>query len=91
MSANKYIEFSKFDSILDFKNSLLYGKEIEFIYQGTEYGVFCEGKNLFTFNEAHKPETEIEFSDIDELLDVDVQGVSLSEIITEVEVTWRNI
>ena len=54
-------------------------------------GVFCEGKNLFTFNEAHKPETEIECSDIDELLDVDVQGVSLSEIITEVEVTWRNI
>ena len=29
-------------------------------------GVFCEGKNLFTFNEAHKPETEIECSDIDE-------------------------
>lgn len=77
MSRKGYIEFSKYDSIEDFRNSLLYGKEIVFSYNNKEYGVFCEGKSLFTFNEANKPETEIEFSNIDELLGTDVQGKSL--------------
>ena len=36
-------------------------------------------------------ETEIEFSNIDELLGTDVQGKSLCEIITEVEVLHRNV
>lgn len=91
MSRKGYIEFSKYDSIEDFRNSLLYGKEIVFSYNNKEYGVFCEGKSLFTFNEANKPETEIEFSNIDELLGTDVQGKSLCEIITEVEVLHRNV
>ena len=65
--------------------------EIVFSYNNKEYGVFCEGKSLFTFNEANKPETEIEFSNIDELLGIDVQGKSLCEIITEVEVLHRNV
>ena len=91
MSRKGYIEFSKYVSIEDFRNSLLYGKEIVFSYNNKEYGVFCEGKSLFTFNEANKPETEIEFSNIDELLGTDVQGKSLCEIITEVEVLHRNV
>lgn len=90
MSAKECIEFSKFDSIIDFRESILYGKEIEFAYNNKEYGVFYDGER-YTFNEANKPETEIEFCSVDELLDVDVQGVPLREIITEVEVTWRNI
>ena len=68
----------------------MYGKEIEFAYNNKEYGVFYDGER-YTFNEANKAETEIEFCSVDELLDVDVQGVPLREIITEVEVTWRNI
>lgn len=91
MSDDRIIEFSKFESIDDFKSSLLHGKEIEFCYNNIEYGVFFEGNNLFIFTEANKPETEIEFCNIDELLDIEVQGISLREIITEVDVTWRNV
>lgn len=91
MSAKECVDFSKFDSIIDFRESILHGKEIEFAYNNKKYGVFYDGEGIYSFNEANNPETELEFCSIDELLDVDVQGEPLRGIITEVEVTWRNI
>lgn len=90
----KYISEYSFDSTEDFKNSLINGREIQFRWENIEYGVFHdydEGEKAFFICEANKDNEGTYFETIDELLEFKIQGQVLKEIITQVEVCWRNI
>lgn len=93
MHNENIIEFSPFESIDDFKFCLTYGREIEFNWNGTDYGVFHEGegKESFFICEAYKDEQGKYFETIDELLDYTIQGQPLKSFITQVDVFGRNI
>lgn len=83
---------NNFDSIYDFKNALLYGKEIVFNFGGIEYGVFYTTQNgdEFSLCESGKID-EQKFENIEDLLDCQIQGKSLRDIITQIEVCLRNV
>lgn len=85
--------FSSFDSISDFKLSLIRGREIQFCWNDVYYCAFREGEgeDIFSFSEAYKPETELLFHNVDDLLNTDIQGQKLRDIVTQVEVCWRNL
>lgn len=86
-----YISFSNFESVSDFILSLNHGREIEFCWKGVYYGAFHEEDNVYSVNESDKPETEVVFNSVNELMDFVIQGQPLKDIITRVEVCWRNI
>ena len=83
----------KFEDINDFKYALIYGREIEFEWNGITYGAFHEGTDdkAFFLCEAHKDDKGAFFSTVDELLDFVIDGKPLREFITEVTVWNRNI
>jgi len=83
----------KFENINDFKYALIYGREIEFEWNGITYGAFHEGTDdkAFFLCEAHKDDKGAFFSTADELLDFVIDGKPLREFITEVTVWNRNI
>ncbi len=93
MHNENIIDFSPFESIDDFKFSLTNGREIEFNWNGTDYGVFHEGerKESFFICEAYKDEQGKYFETIDELLDYTIQGQPLRDFITQVVVWHRNL
>ena len=94
MKNNNIIGCTPFDSIEDFKFSLINGREIQFRWENIEYGVFHdydEGEKAFFICEANKDNEGTYFETIDELLEFKIQGQVLKEIITQVEVCWRNI
>lgn len=81
---------NNFDSVDDFKNALLYGKEIVFKWDEIEYGIFYTTQNgdKFLLCESGKTD-EQEFENVENLLDCQVQGKSLRDIITQIEVCLR--
>lgn len=85
--------FAQFESISDFKFSLIHGREIEFRWNGVDYGAFHEGvgDKSFLLCESYKKNTDAYFHSADELLDFVIQGKKLREIITNIEVLWRNL
>lgn len=93
MHNENIIDFSPFESIDDFKFSLTNGREIEFNWNGTGYGVFHEGegRESFFICEAYKDEQGKHFETIDELLDYTIQGQPLRDFITQVVVWHRNL
>lgn len=82
-----------FESVDDFKYAMLHGREAVFEWNGIEYGAFFEGEGdkSFFICEAYKDEKGMHFKSIDELLDFEVQGQSLKDIITRVNVIHRNV
>ncbi|MEZ3420503.1 MAG: hypothetical protein K1V95_00975, partial [Eubacterium sp.] len=82
-----------YNDIDDFKESLIYGREIEIRWKDTDFTIEYEGDSLnkFSICEAYKPETENTFKTVDELLDFKIFNESLRNIITKVEIMWRNI
>ena len=90
----KYISEYSFDSIDDFKNSLIYGREIQFKWGSTEYGIFHdydEGEKAFFICEANKDSEGTYFETVETLLEFAIQDKALKEIVTQVDVCWRNI
>ena len=83
----------RFESINDFKFALIYGREIEFEWNGVNYGAFYEGEDdkAFFLCEAHKDDKGVFFRTADELLDFVIDGKPLRKFITEVTVWNRNI
>ncbi|MBQ9552564.1 MAG: DUF4417 domain-containing protein [Clostridia bacterium] len=91
-SENNIIGSDKFESVDEFKYSLLWGREIIIEWAGIEYTILKEGDNddAFTICEAYKPETEKVFKKVDELLDFTLEtGEVLKDIVTRAEVIWR--
>lgn len=90
-----YIDgYDKFENIDDFKFSLIHGREIIIEWADIEYTILNEGENndRFSVCEANKPETEIIFNSVDELLECTLKaGKKLKDIITQAQVNWRNL
>ena len=89
-----HISEYSFDNINDFKNSLLYGREIQFTFNNIEYGIFrdCDdGEKQFFVCEAHKDEEGIYLKSVEEVLNFKIQDKLLRDIITQLNVFWRNI
>ncbi|MCM1285145.1 MAG: hypothetical protein NC213_08150 [Acetobacter sp.] len=85
------LEYPNYTSIQDFKDSLIYGKEIVILWKGIYFTIEYDEKT-FSISEAYKPETERCFKTIDELLKFKLNsGDLLMDIITQAEVEWRNI
>lgn len=92
---NDYIlEYPKYKDINDFKESLIYGREIVIKWDEIEYSIEYENDSMSDFSicESNKPETEIFFNSFCKLLDFKLKSNDrLKEIITKAEVVWRNI
>ena len=80
----------RFVSISDFKWCMHCGGEVEFRYNGKDYGIVHDPDGIAIY-EAHKPETEKICKDADEVLEYMIDGVRLRDIITEVWVMVRTI
>lgn len=95
MSEINIIKPSPFESVDDFKFSLIHGREIEFVWKNKLYGVFKENENgveKFFIGESYKNDGEgTYFATVEELLNFEIQGQQLKEIITQVQVEWRNL
>lgn len=93
MHNENIITFSPFEDADDFKLSLIRGKEIEFHYNGINYGVFYDKniKKAFYICKAGSEKKESYFETIDELLNYMIQEQPLRDIVTRVEVLHRNI
>lgn len=83
----------KFESISDFKHALIYGREIEFEWNGITYGAFHDGEDdkAFFLCEAYKDDEGVFFKTADALLDFIIDDKPLREFITEVTVWNRNV
>lgn len=81
-----------FKSVAEFKESLLHGREIVFQLNGIEYGIFFEGEDdkAICFGESNK-DNYIFFKTVDDLLNCDIRGQLLKDVITQVTVLHRNI
>lgn len=86
-------QFENFKSISDFKFSLIHGREIEFQWNGKDYGVFHEGEDdqAFCLGEAYKDDTIQYFKSADALLDAEIEGRRLRDIVTQIKVWFRNL
>lgn len=85
---------NKFETIDEFKESVLYGCEVEFKYHGKLYGITrlaVDNINLYSPKENGFEEIDILLPSIDALLDYEVDGVKIREAIFDSEITGRNI
>ena len=94
----------RFESLADFKWSLEYGGEIVFEWNGNSFGAFkymqktpdspeqfCIGPSDSTQKE-HPEKYEDYYADtVDEILDYEIDGNKLSDIVTKITVEWRTI
>ncbi len=86
-----YYDDNNFDSISDFKWSLIHGGEIVFDWKENSYGVFRNSDKRFSFSQANNQESEVICKSPDEILNIIIDGQKLREFITEVTVTHRNV
>lgn len=88
----------KFESISDFRHSLVYGREIEFEWNGMSYGIFREEDNDKEYalykvvkGDTFKNDDKILFKSPDEVLDYVIDEMPLRKLITDVIVLNRNV
>lgn len=88
-------EEDRFKTISEFKWSLLRGGEIQFLWQGKEYGAVPHGDSFIAYRSYDKAtgvfdeSAEKWYDTPDEVLEYVIGGVRLREIITQVEVVAR--
>lgn len=88
------LTYPKYESINEFTESLIDGREIEIEWNGVHYTIEYEGEaqNNFSICEAYKPETEKHFNSVEKLLDYKIKsGECLKDIILKAEIKWRNL
>lgn len=86
---------NKFETIDEFKESVLYGCEVEFKYHNRLYGITrlaVDNINIYSSKKENGfEEIDILLPSIDDLLDYEVDGVKIKEAIFDAEITWRNL
>ena len=88
----EYLGNNSFQSVDDFKYALLYGKEIVFKWNKSEYGIFYNTQNGDEFSICKSGSTDEHIVNrIEDVLDYMLQGRKLKDIITQVDVCLRNI
>lgn len=83
-----------YESINEFKESVLWGCEVEFRYQGRIYGITrleIDNINLYSPKENGFEGIDIYLPSIDALLDYEIGGVKIREAIFDAEITGRNL
>ena len=81
-----------FETISEFKRSLSWGAEIEFVWNNVTYGVIRYGtNNKITIYQANRPETEKVCDTADDALEYMLGDDRLRDVITKVNVTSRTI
>ena len=85
-------ESLNFETIGEFKRSLHWGGEMEFVWNGITYGVIRYGtNNKITIYVANRPETEKVCETADDALEYMVGNDRLRDVITKVTVISRSI
>jgi len=91
------LEDNAFTSIADFKHCMKCGGEVQFTYNGKDYGTFPflrqtpESHDQFYIWQTGNDDSEAWYDTTDELLEYIIEGKKLREIITQVEVFDRTI
>lgn len=88
------LEYPQYKDVNEFKESLIHGREIVIKWNNVEYSIECENNTMrdFSICEANRPETEVHFKSVDELLNSKLNSdIYLKDIITKAEINWRNI
>ena len=88
------LEYPQYKDVNEFKESLIHGREIVIKWNNVEYSIECENNTFSDFSicEANRPETEVHFKSVDELLNSKLNSdIYLKDIITKAEINWRNI
>ena len=81
-----------FETISEFKRSLSWGAEIEFVWNNVTYGVIRYGtNNKITIYQANRPETEKVCDTADDALEYMLGDDRLRDVITKVNVISRTI
>ncbi|MBP3313276.1 MAG: DUF4417 domain-containing protein [Oscillospiraceae bacterium] len=81
-----------FETISEFKRSIKWGAEIEFVWNGITYGIVRYGTNQkITIYRANRPETEMVCETADDALEYMVGTDRLRDVITRVNVISRTI
>ncbi|MBD5146613.1 MAG: hypothetical protein HDT21_12000 [Ruminococcus sp.] len=86
--------FDNYESIDEFKKSVIYGREVEFIYRGKLYGIArleVDNINLYSPKENGFEGIDIMLPSIDALLDYEIDGARIRDIILDAEITGRNL
>ena len=92
--SNHILKYPKYTDTNNFKESLINGREIVMKWNEIEYSIEYENNSMndFSICIADRPETEVHFKSIDELLNSKIDSdTCLKDIITEAEITWKNI
>ena len=85
-------ETMRFETISEFKESILYGAEITFIWNNATYFVERYGRNgKITITPFDKPENEKSYETPNDLLEYMIGSDRLRDIITKVQVIARTI
>lgn len=85
---------NKFETINEFKESVIYGCEVEFVYRGKFYGITrleADNINLYSPKENGFEGIDILLPSIDALLDYEIDGARIRDIILDAEITGRNL
>ena len=88
------LEYPQYKDVNEFKESLIHGREIVIKWNNVEYSIEYENNTMSDFSicEANRPETEVYFKSVDELLNSKLNSdIYLKDIITKAEINWRNI
>lgn len=88
----KLLNDDGFESVNDFTEALLYGREILFKWNDIEYGIFYIGNDEDEFSICVKgTDNEKIFNKLDDLLNCEIQGQLLKDIVTQVDILLRNV
>ena len=92
---------NKFESITDMKQSILWGGEVTFrVETGIEYGIFSlKNDDIFlAVSDGYKEKSvfedgsdELHFKNVDVLLEYNLNGIPLKQVLLEAEITSRNL
>lgn len=81
-----------FETISEFKRSLRWGAEIEFVWNNITYGVVRYGTdNKMTIYQANRPDTEKVCDTADDVLEYMLGDDRLRDVVTKVQVVSRSI
>ena len=95
LEAQNTPEENRFKTISDFKWSIACGREVGFEHGEKTYGIIRSGDGLddgpYILYESYSEASEQSFDTVDALLDCELDGTRLQDIIRQVKVLWRNV
>ena len=85
--AKEYDE--KFETVEEFKTLISHGGEVEFTFENKNYSITRLEKDRIHFMEAYNYESEKYFDSVEGLLDHEINGKKLRDIVTIIQPFFR--